>query len=412
MASDIATVGYLGRKARLVNAIADEVALAQPAEPAGVMFVDAFSGSATVTAAMIDRGYQVVSIDSEEYARVFASALAAPFDAAAEAALAAMAAAMAAAVPTPGLAQLGPVAVEYSAAGAARRNFWLVENAARIDRALDWLAGPAAPTAGPRRDFLIASLLASADAVANTTSVYGAFLKQLKSRARVPIELRPFHRRPIAPPDAWAIAGDAVALLAGDSIKRLALRDQIAAETPALELRRQTIVYADVPYNSRQYSANYAPLAFIAGHATVGRHAPAVRADTKTGLLTGAFISDFCSKRRAPAAFAALAAAAKSSGASHLIVSYSDDGILSIAQLQTILGGFGPVASSSWPIARYASGGGTDIAAGAAAAAAAGAAAEAEVEAEVAVQPLREWLLTVQLRPVGDITDALGKMAI
>src|SRR5262249_18233384 len=61
------------------------------------------------------------------------------------------------------------------------------ENCQRIDairQLLDVLLLPSA-----QRTFLLASLLSSADAVANTASVYGAFLKKLKERALQPLTL-------------------------------------------------------------------------------------------------------------------------------------------------------------------------------------------------------------------------------
>lgn len=376
---DIATIGYIGRKARLVDAIAAEVARVAGVPPAEAAVIDAFSGSAVVTSHARRLGYRVASIDAEEYARVFAAAAAAPFDHETAAAFTAMADAAHHETAAPD----GPVATEYSEAGAAGRAFWSGPNAARIDAALRWLAGPDAPPAGPRRDFLVAGLLAAADAVANTTSVYGAYLKTMKARARAPLVLRPFHTSSeIQPAPALAFRGDAIAEL---GTAAAAVRAGMPAGAPL-------IVYADPPYNSRQYSANYAPLAFIAGIAA--GTTPVVRADTKTGLLAAAFTSDFCSKRRAPAAFAALAAAARAAAASYLIVSYSDDGILSIDELRAVLGAFGPVESASWPIARYAS-------------------AHAVPETPAPAPALCEWLLTVRLGGGAPaLTDALATMSL
>ena len=379
---DIATIGYIGRKARLVGEIAAEVARVAKVPPAEAALIDAFSGSAAVTSHALRLGYHVASVDAEEYARVFAAATATPFDHETAAAFTAMAdAANAARAP----AELGPVATEYSDAGPAGRAFWSGANAAKIDAALRWLAGPDAPPVGPRRDFLVAGLLAAADAVANTTSVYGAYLKTMKARARAPLALRPFHTSSeIRSAVAHAFRGDAITELGAAA----------AAVRAGLPVNAPLVVYADPPYNSRQYSANYAPLAFIAGIAT--GITPVVRAETKTGLLAAAFASDFCSRRRAPAAFAALASSAAAAAASYLIVSYSDDGILSIDELRAVLGKFGPVESARWPIARYVS---SQLAA-------------ASSAADAADAPLCEWLLTVRLGDGAPVADALATMSL
>ena len=43
--------------------------------------------------------------------------------------------------------------------------------------------------------FLLGSLLVSIDRVANTTSVYGAYLKKLKASALKPLVLEPIHQK-------------------------------------------------------------------------------------------------------------------------------------------------------------------------------------------------------------------------
>ncbi|MBQ0087788.1 MAG: DNA adenine methylase, partial [Prevotellaceae bacterium] len=90
--------------------------------------------------------------------------------------------------------------------------------------------------------FLLASLLESADKLANTASVYGAFLKHLKSSAQKPI---------IIEPAVYSINSnvhDVYCCDANELIKSI----------------EGDILYMDPPYNSRQYGANYHLLNTIA----------------------------------------------------------------------------------------------------------------------------------------------------
>ena len=81
-----------------------------------------------------------------------------------------------------------------------------------------------------------------------------------------------------------------------------------------------TIVYADPPYNHRQYSANYAPLKLLAEYTP-----ESVRAETKTGLAVNPYKSPFCRVKDAPRAFEELLAGARAC-ADALVISYSSEG--------------------------------------------------------------------------------------
>ena len=90
--------------------------------------------------------------------------------------------------------------------------------------------------------FLLASLIESADKVANTASVYGAFLKKLKKTAQRPLRIEPAnfeyndHEHEVYNEDANQL----ISRISGD------------------------ILYLDPPYNSRQYGCNYHILNTIA----------------------------------------------------------------------------------------------------------------------------------------------------
>lgn len=90
--------------------------------------------------------------------------------------------------------------------------------------------------------FLLASLLESIDKVANTASVYGAFLKKLKKSAEKPLVLKPA--------DFFLNDHD-------HDVYNADIADLIASTS-------HDVVYLDPPYNHRQYSGNYHILETIA----------------------------------------------------------------------------------------------------------------------------------------------------
>lgn len=96
--------------------------------------------------------------------------------------------------------------------------------------------------------WLVACLLEAADKVANTASVYGAYLKHIKRSAQKPLHLRPLTPTPSCHPASvhQTFCSDAEQLLR------------------ALAGTRFELVYVDPPYNSRQYNANYHLLETIA----------------------------------------------------------------------------------------------------------------------------------------------------
>jgi adenine-specific DNA-methyltransferase len=83
--------------------------------------------------------------------------------------------------------------------------------------------------------FLLASLLESADKVANTASVYGAFLKHIKKSALKELILEPAY------------------FIKNRNTHKVYNRDS----NKLIKEIRGDILYLDPPYNQRQYSANY-----------------------------------------------------------------------------------------------------------------------------------------------------------
>lgn len=209
----------------------------------------------------------------------------------------------------------GPFFHTYCEGGAAGRNYFSRLNGARCEairnRIATWQAEGLLSVA--EHALLVASLLDTMDHLANTASVYGAYLKHLKASARAPLTLRLPRLAPADGRRHEAHAEDAATL-----VGRLG---------QALPLE---VLYLDPPYNHRQYHANYHLLETLACW-DLGAFEPR----GKTGLRPeGAQRSEFCSRRKVHSAFENLLGAAR---ARHILVSYSAEGLLPEAELVALL---------------------------------------------------------------------------
>ena len=155
--------------------------------------------------------------------------------------------------------------------------------------------------------FLVASLLVSVDKVANTSCVYGAYLKSFKASAEKPLILLPIHMR---------------------NTIRVSENRVFNRKAEDIGSAGADIVYMDPPYNNRQYSANYSPLNYIA------KYDETTELTGKTGLIDGYNRSSFCKKGEVIEAFKTMIEKIE---AKHLIMSYNNEGIMEYATLKKIL---------------------------------------------------------------------------
>ncbi|TET52479.1 MAG: hypothetical protein E3J64_05065 [Anaerolineales bacterium] len=154
--------------------------------------------------------------------------------------------------------------------------------------------------------WLVACLIESADRVANTASVYGAYLKHVKASARKPMRMVALKPAPSPhPPQQHRVfCEDSLGLL-----ERL-------SETEI------NLIYVDTPYNHRQYAANYHVLETIAQW-DMGQFEPR----GVTGLRQPeAQRSDFCISSAVEEAYRELFQRLRSS---YVRLSYSDEGLRS-----------------------------------------------------------------------------------
>ncbi|MFD2825121.1 DNA adenine methylase [Leeuwenhoekiella polynyae] len=156
--------------------------------------------------------------------------------------------------------------------------------------------------------FLLASLLESADKVANTASVYGAYLKKLKKSAQKELKIQPAN---------FKITADEHSVYNQDSNSLIA---DIEGD----------ILYLDPPYNARQYGANYHVLNTIAKKDTFVPKG-------KTGLRTYSK-SAFCSKVKVAESFEKLIETAQFKT---IFLSYNNEGLMPAETVKSIMQRYG-----------------------------------------------------------------------
>ncbi|MFN0110666.1 MAG: DNA adenine methylase [Blastocatellia bacterium] len=198
----------------------------------------------------------------------------------------------------------GFITQHYSPVGG--RSYYSTENAIKADAIRqtirDWQA---AGLLSEREYFyLLASLLEAIDQVANTASVYGAYLKKFKASALRPLRLKP--------------------LELSNQAKGCEVHQQ-----DANELIREIecdVLYLDPPYNHRQYGANYHVLETIAAYDN-----PEISGVTGMRDYTR---SRYCQSKQAAEALEDLIRHARTR---HILFSYNDEGVLSLEQISRIL---------------------------------------------------------------------------
>lgn len=154
--------------------------------------------------------------------------------------------------------------------------------------------------------FLLTTLLEAIDKCANTASVYGAFLKNLKKSAQKPLVLKP----------AELLINDQEHQVFNEDVNEL------------LEKISGDVLYLDPPYNQRQYATNYHLLETIAKYDN-----PKIYG--KTGLRDyEAQKSLYCSRRDVRAAFADLI---KKANVKYIFLSYNDEGLMTLGDIKEIM---------------------------------------------------------------------------
>tara|TARA_R100001369_G_C3312683_1_gene167615 strand:+ start:508 stop:1506 length:999 start_codon:yes stop_codon:yes gene_type:complete len=206
--------------------------------------------------------------------------------------------------------QKGFIFENYSEGGKAGRLYFTSENGQKIDAVRQQIEAWRETSAIDENQyyFLLASLLESADKVANTASVYGAFLKKIKASAAKEMVIRPAE---------FEKTEQSHVVFQKDSNK---LITQIEGD----------ILYLDPPYNARQYGANYHLLNTIAKYDTFVPKG-------KTGLREY-YKSNYCKKGEVVQSFTELIENAQFK---YIFLSYNNEGLMSCDEVETIMKRFG-----------------------------------------------------------------------
>ena len=154
--------------------------------------------------------------------------------------------------------------------------------------------------------FLLTSLLEAIDKVANTASVYGAFLKHLKKSAQKLMILKPVE----------LFINDHDHIIFNEDINSIVWKI------------KNDVVYLDPPYNARQYSANYHILETIAKYDN-----PQIRWKTWLRDYSNQK-SRYCQKQEVLDSFNELIQNIK---ANYIFLSYNDEWLMTLDDIRKIM---------------------------------------------------------------------------
>ncbi|MBZ8003138.1 DNA adenine methylase [Campylobacter canadensis] len=212
--------------------------------------------------------------------------------------------------------------IYYNYSEFANRQYFTNENAIKIDTARitieEWFEN--SYINDKEYYFLLTSLLESADKLANTASVYGAFLKKIKKSALKDLVIEKAEFLPTNQNNLVfnKNANELIKTIKGD------------------------VLYLDPPYNSREYGANYHLLNTIAKY---DEFIP----KGKTGLRDYTR-SNWCKKAKV---YDELEELVKNANFKYIFLSYNDEGLLSFNDIKNIFSKYGKYSYVSKDYQRF-----------------------------------------------------------
>lgn len=212
--------------------------------------------------------------------------------------------------------------------GVDPRRYFTGDNAGKIDairqKITDWRAKGLSRNAA---DLLLHDLILATNRVANITGTYGYFRSTWNRECLRPIQL---------------VQSNMIPRKAAHAVFNGRAEDLVS------EINSCDACYLDPPYTKRQYGGNYHILETIAQEDTP---IPAGQGGLRDWKKKA---SDFCYRKKAPAAFENLLTLIQ---VPLVFISYSNDGQVSPSELKNILSQFGVVSRKKVPFARFDSNG-------------------------------------------------------
>jgi len=208
------------------------------------------------------------------------------------------------------------------------RNYFSPENAERIDAVRTWIKRleQGGQTNDLEHSLLIHDLIMATNDVANIAGTYGHYLSKLVDRAKCPLKLKPTHIDVLEDGGRHTVLQGPAEELAGS----------IACD----------LCYIDPPYMKRQYAANYHILETLA------------REDEPEAVGVSGLrpwrdqYSNFCTKTKIRDSFKKIFTQMK---CRDFLISYSQDGLLSIDELEDLFSKFGNIQVASFKYKRFKS---------------------------------------------------------
>jgi adenine-specific DNA-methyltransferase len=303
-------IKYLGSKRTLIP----QIAAAVEAVAGARSVLDLFSGTSRVGHALKARGYRVLANDHLAYAQALARCYVEADREDVERPAQQLLAELNCLRGAPGW---------FTATFCERARFFQPRNGERVDAIREAIARKGLP---PELEaVLLVSLMEAADRVDSTTGVQMAYLKQWAPRAHKQLELR----FPDVQPRARAGKGHAHRLEAAEAAARL----------PA------DVAYLDPPYNQHSYLGNY-----HVWESLVLWDKPEVYGIACKRVDCRERRSPFNSRRECLASFRRVVEATR---APALVVSFSDEGFLSRAEIEAVLRTRGEVRVLACGYKRY-----------------------------------------------------------
>ncbi len=289
-------MNYIGSKKKLLSFIFETI-LGDVGTLKNKIFCDAFAGTGAVGHYARSKGAKVIANDVQEYAFVLNKNLIENNLEDLDEDLFYK------------IKELKPIAgfvtKEYCSNGA---RFFTEENGKKCDAILLWLKENREKIGENNYYYIMASLINSMDRVANTTSVYGAYLKQYKKSSLCTLVVYP--------------------MLQADGPKGVVYKEDFNSLVYKIS---GDVLYLDPPYNTRQYSKNYSVLETIALNDEPELHG-------KTRLRNDCFKSDFSTPKKVESSFEEII---KNANFEYIYLSYNSNGLLSTSKIEEIMSKYG-----------------------------------------------------------------------